>query len=384
MTILDRYIARQYLLNCAILLIVLCAMTVMVDLFLNLDRFTGKLIELQAAIQGVPEKRVDVGPVGMTVGVTVLAADFYGPQVLRMVTYLLGTVLLAAMGFTFTQMARKRELTAVLASGVSLPRLALPVIIPAALLCGIQLVNQEVVIPRYKHLIARTHGHIGEQNLEAFRIPFTPDSRGRLLVAQRFDDHINTISDLTVIERDDQHVMSSIISADKAVWDGQAWVLENGRVTRFPGQEEDGAAPARETRITRFETDLDPSILLIRKHQSLRSMLSWREISRVLDRSGTVDPAIRSELERIRWGRPAMSVNNLLQLLILLPFFLVREPKNMAMQAVKSVPVGMIAGLIALTGVMVDLTPIPAHLGVWVSSLILVPIALGSWMLVRT
>ena len=48
MNILDRYIARQYFINCFILFMVLCAMVVMVDLFLNLDSFNDSVVELRA------------------------------------------------------------------------------------------------------------------------------------------------------------------------------------------------------------------------------------------------------------------------------------------------------------------------------------------------
>jgi lipopolysaccharide export LptBFGC system permease protein LptF len=381
--ILDRYIARQYLINCVILLAVLCAMVVMVDLFLNLDRYSNKLVELQAMANGVPEEEMHLGPLEMTLGVTGLVADFWGPQLLRLISYLLGTVLVAGMGFTFSQMARKRELTAVLASGVSLPRLALPVVIVASIACCAQLVSQEVLVPRYKHLIARGHGEIGERNLEAFRVPSTPDGQGRLISARRFDDRHSELIDLLVIERGENGVMQAVLQADAAVWDGAGWVLTGGirQPVPLPGG---GVSDARPESVGRLVTDLDPDALLIRKHQALRSMLSWEEISRIITRGGSVDESIRVQLDRYRWGRLAMLVNNVLQLLILIPFFLVREPRNMAAQAVKSVPVGMVAGLIAMMGVMVDLQPIPAAFGVWVSSLVLAPIALGSWTLVRT
>ncbi len=382
MNILDRYIARQYLLNCAILLLVLSAMVVMVDLFLNLDRFVKRLVELHAAANNTSTPQAQLDPVAMTIGVIGLAADFYGPQLLRLFSFLLGTVLIAAMGFTFSQMARKRELTAVLASGVSLPRLALPVLIPAAALCLVQLLSQETVIPRYKHLIARSHGEIGERNLEAFRVPFTPDAEGRLLSASRFDDRTGTLDRVTVVERNEARMMQSLLTAERAVWDGSGWNLEGGH-RRWLKLRDMESVPPPEV-VARLQTSLDPPALLIRKHQALRSMLSWQEISRVLSQPATLEEGLRSELQRVRWGRLAMVGNNLLMLLTLVPFFLVREPRNMAMQAIKAVPVGMATGLIAVFGVMLNTDPVPAAWGVWLSTLVLLPVALASWTMVRT
>lgn len=382
MNILDRYIARQYLVNCAILLLVLSTLVVMVDLFLNLDRFVKKLVELHAAAQNIPKDQAHLDPVAMTIGVIGLAADFYGPQLLRLITFLLGTVLIAAMGFTFSQMARKRELTAVLASGVGLPRLALPVLVPALALCACQLLSQETVVPRYKHLIARSHAEIGERNLEAFRLPFTPDDQGRLFSARRFDDRTGTLNRLMVIERTDQRLMRSLVTAESAVWDGRGWALEGGR-RQYLSLPDLPTLPKPEA-VERIDTSLDPSALLIRKRQALRSMLSWREIDRILTESGVIDQELRSELQRVRWGRLALMVNNLLVLLVLIPFFLVREPRNMAVQALKAVPVGMVTGLIAVFGVMLVTDPVPAAWGVWLSTLVLLPIALASWTMVRT
>ncbi|HEB60814.1 MAG TPA: YjgP/YjgQ family permease [Phycisphaeraceae bacterium] len=382
MSILDRYIARQYLLNCLILLVVLCTMVVMVDMFLHLDRFTSKVVELQAMDMGVPREQVHLSALETTTGVVRLAVGFYGPQLLRLFAFLLGTVLMAAMGFTFSQMARKREMTAVLASGVSLPRLAVPVLLVAVGLNVVQLVVQETVIPRYKYLIARSHGEIGEANLDAFRVPFTPDGEGRLLEARRFNEGSNTLEKLVVIERNDEHIMKALITAPFATWDGQAWVLQDGIREEMALDSSESIKP--EVKVKRLATDLDPATLLLRKHQALRSMLSWREVSRILHKSRVLDDAMRAELQRIRWSRPVSAVNNLLMLAALIPFFLVREPKNMALQAAKAVPVGLVIGIISLIGVMMNTDPIPPQWGVWLSSAILLPIALASWSMIRT
>ena len=123
MTILDRYIARQYLLNTIALLVLLGSFVVAVDVSLNIDRF------LAAA------EKVDNGSastVRKLVVTVLLVADLWWPKLLQLFAYMVGLALVGAMGFTFTQMVRHRETVAALAGGISLRRLARPVLIVAA------------------------------------------------------------------------------------------------------------------------------------------------------------------------------------------------------------------------------------------------------------
>ena len=52
--------------------------------------------------------------------------NFHGPRVFQFYSYLMGIVSIGAMGFTLAQMHQHKELVAIMASGVSLFRVAVP------------------------------------------------------------------------------------------------------------------------------------------------------------------------------------------------------------------------------------------------------------------
>ena len=135
--------------------------------------------------------------------------------------------------------------------------------------------------------------------------------------------------------------------------------------------------------ITQIETDLVPSTLLFKRFASYRQCLSWGQIGAMLD-SPHLKPDLRQELQRIRWGRVSTMISSLLALAITIPFFLMREPKNMAVQSLKCAPVGIVT---LMGGTLLAAMPIPglpAGFAVFLPVLVLLPIAAGVLSAVRT
>jgi len=196
MSILDRSIARHYVLNVVVLFLVLFSFVVAVDASLNFDRFSDRARDLLAK-DGHEASFVRVAP--MT---AYLIFDFWWPNLVRLFNYMLGLVMVGAMGFTVTQMVRHRELVAVLASGQSLYRVARPIFVVAILLTGMQVASREVVMPRIAPLLTRDQGDAGVRTLGSGHVPLTPDSGGRLWTARVFDADAGEMSDVKVWERD--------------------------------------------------------------------------------------------------------------------------------------------------------------------------------------
>ncbi|MCA9298960.1 MAG: hypothetical protein KDA28_07830, partial [Phycisphaerales bacterium] len=122
MSLLDRYIARQFLTNVVVLFVILFCFIITIDVSLNIDRFSRIATELMAS-QGQSGflKRASL--------TSMLILDLWWPRLLQLFNYMLGLVMVAAMGFTCSQMVRHRELVAILASGQSLMRVARPVLL---------------------------------------------------------------------------------------------------------------------------------------------------------------------------------------------------------------------------------------------------------------
>jgi len=396
--LLDRYIARQYLINTAVLLVVLFCFVVAIDLSINFGKFVG-------AARDLAKNGEHAGSTLRVALVTVFAVfDFWWPKLLQLFNYMIGLVLVGGMGFTCSQMVRTRELTAVLSSGQSLYRVARPIIIVALGFTVLQALNQELVIPRIAPLLVREHDDIGKRQLGMTNVRLGADGAGRLWYAREFDADKGTLRDLHIIERDREGLALLAITAPEARWvvpnaraagseaRTGAWELVNGEARSRRDQSTPPIA------VTRVETDLDVDAMRVRRFENYRQSLSWAQIGQMLA-SPTLQHALTTpagtpgttsstapaagqalrrveELQRIRWGRVAAMLSNILALAVCLPFFLRREPTNMMMQSVKGVPVALTAIMGGVLGSTVAIPGVPPQLSVFVACLILLPIVI--------
>ena len=195
MSIIDRHILARFFTNYAILFALLFIFAVAIDVMLSLDRF----VDAARRIEGE-----QAGALRIAWRLVTATTGFEAPRLFQFFAYLNGLTAVGAMGFTLAQMVRHRELTAIMASGVSLYRLAMPFIVAVFVLSVLQLVNQEAILPRLAPLLLRDHSRIGEKGLRTFEVAFTPDSAGHLLQAPDFDPQTQTLTLPTYLERDAQ------------------------------------------------------------------------------------------------------------------------------------------------------------------------------------
>lgn len=110
---------------------VMMSLRIVVDMFVNMDEFLkdskGAQVTAVQRLQNV--------------------ATYYGYNSLVYITELGGVIIVASAGFTLARMNHTNELTAMMASGVSLRRVVLPIILCAIGLDVLILINQEYVIP---------------------------------------------------------------------------------------------------------------------------------------------------------------------------------------------------------------------------------------------
>lgn len=326
----------------------------------------------------------DSGVVGRTLALLQLVFDFQGPRVFQFYAYLHGLVAIGAMGFTLAQMHRYRELVAVMASGVSLFRVAVPFIVVVFGLSLIQLVNQEVILPRVAPLLLRDYDQLGQHGVAEFAVPLTPDSHGNLLQSPSFDPDTQTLTSPTFLERNDRGVTVRRVSAVKAVWDEspQAWRLINSRVIVLRDAEVgDASAAGPAQAIDLYPTSITPQVLIVRHHGQFASMLSMEQIRAMLATPGITD---ESSLKRHLYSRFAGVLVDLLVLLISLPAFLLREPSNLLVQSVSCAVMSIPAIIGAAIGMMVQLPGIPPAVGVFLPVLVLIPVAMARLTTIKT
>ena len=124
MAILDRHVVARFLWNFVLLFGAIFAFGVAVDVMLNTPRF------LEAADALVREEVTG----SRWIAFPLVLLDFHGPRVFQFFQFMVGMVSVGAMGFTFAQMHRARELVAIMAAGIRLRRTAAAVLWAAAAL----------------------------------------------------------------------------------------------------------------------------------------------------------------------------------------------------------------------------------------------------------
>jgi lipopolysaccharide export LptBFGC system permease protein LptF len=372
MGLLDRYIARQFIFNVVTIIVILFCFVLVVDISLNMDRYL-RVAETSLRAGGEePTLRAQM------MRASYLIFDLWWPRLLQLFNFTLGLALVGAMGFTCAQLVRRRELVAVLASGQSLRRVARPIVIVAVAFIGLQIANQELVLPRIAPLLTRDPGQAGTRSLGSTRVPLTTDGAGNIFYARNFDADEETIEGLTVWFRHAEARQAiARVEAESARWTGDAWELSGATWTHLVRRD-------RLEETDRLVTALDPTTLKMRQFRGLGQNLSWRRLDQMLRRDELMDDFTRDRLTRIQLGRLTVWGGNLLVLLLTMPFFLTRVPRNMAWQSLKCAPIAIVALVGTILGASIAIPGAPAAVGVFVPLMILAPAALTSLSAIKT
>lgn len=389
MKTIDRYIARQYLINIVALVVILFSFIIAIDLSLNFDKFMALAAKRGMTPDGDPST---ARKLLLTV---FLVFDYWWPKLVQLFNYMIGLIIIGAMGFTCSQLVRHREFVAAVAGGISLHRLMRPILLIALLVTAVQALNFEFVIPNIADLIQRDREQASQRSLESLPVRLVPDGQRRLFYARAFEPEKKQMRDVLIIERSAAGPATRSISASRAVWRDGGWDLENGIA------ESRSSESAPKEKVERIETDLTPTAIKIARFSGYSQSLSWSQISEMLgnpnllalstdepdrEKAGTLE--VRSqriaELERIRYGRVAIMICNILALLAVMPFFLRREPTSMIMESIKAAPLAVGGVMGGVLGASAAIPGLPAQVGVFVPALVLLPIAIAAVSSVRT
>ncbi len=129
MKIIDRYLIKAFLWNYFIAMFVMMGLYIIIDMYLNLDEFLRERDGFAMVVGNI--------------------ASYYGYNLLLYFSQLAGLITIVAGATTMARMQRSNELTALLASGTSLHRVAAPLIVMALLMNGLWVLDQEVLIPHF-------------------------------------------------------------------------------------------------------------------------------------------------------------------------------------------------------------------------------------------
>ena len=313
MKILDKYVAKSFLIGYLIAFCVLIGLTIIIDLFVNLDEFTENLDKVNVE-----------GEYGALV-VMSNVLSYYGAHITLYFRDFAGMITVVAAVFSLGKMVRHNELVAVMSSGVSLKRVIAPIIILALGLTGLLVIDQEFVIPRLADKLVRKHDAMAGK--ESYDVWFLSDRNGALLCSQRFDVETSTLKRPTILlrkKKDDstEWTVTGWISADKAVFnfETEQWDFVNGRLGELD-------SPKGPESIKSYSSDLTPKEIPVRRHSLHKTLLGSKQLSALAEKGTKIKDL--TQLHSQKHFRITDPIINLVMLLISLPVLVCRDPKAM-------------------------------------------------------
>jgi lipopolysaccharide export LptBFGC system permease protein LptF len=307
MKILDRYIAKSFLIGYGISFSVLIGLRVIIDLFVNLDEFAERA---QSGAWFVVRNIV----------------TYYGLNVTLYFRDIAGIIIVVAAAFSLGKMVRANELVAMIASGVSAKRIVSPILVLALFFTGLAIADQEFLIPSISDKLARDADETGTKG--AYAIWFMTDANGSLVCSLRYDVASQSLYRPTIITRrltprPGVWEVTGRISADLATYNDQTrrWDLINGRAIGTDST----AAPQP---IASYQaTDLLPKEIAIRRKSAYNTFLSSRQLTALATQQTKIkDMAQLLSQKHFRITDPII---NLTMLMVSLPVLICRDPRTM-------------------------------------------------------
>ena len=289
MKTLDRYIVRTFLTTAFLFLVVMMMLRIVLDLFTNMDEFTEQSGSFLTVVEDIWE--------------------YYATQSLVYFIELGGLMIVASAGFSLARMNHTNELTAMLASGVSLHRVVLPIIICSMLMGGVIILDQELLVPRFAHLLIRDHDDVRTYAKE-FLVPVITDSNNTGWYSERYvGDEKTLYRPMVTLRREDATAIGRACTSEggKAIYgnfgNAKGWHITCANLAKL-SRGETAAWPAVPS-TERIWTRLDPMSLLGQLVRNKTTGPSPLEINRLPDvRCGLVLSAARFRTGPHIAGRP--------------------------------------------------------------------------------
>lgn len=210
MTIIDRYIVRQFLMTLVFALLALCTIYLIVTLMENLDEFLDQDVSGEVIV------------------------EYYVhlfPEMLKFITPI--AVLLSTL-FTIGRMSTSNEVTALKSGGMSLYRLMAPLIVICFALSFVQLYFNGWIVPdanRVKEDIEVYYLKKGSKGGSVYNLYYR-DSPMRNVVMRYYNGKTKTGSDIAVEQYSSELEprLEERTEAEKIFWDSTSsrWMLING------------------------------------------------------------------------------------------------------------------------------------------------------------
>lgn len=306
MNTVDRFIASTFVRSYILLLLVGIGLYILVDLLVNLDEFTENA--------------------SLTAGqMLITMLDFYGYNIPLYYSQLGGPALAFAAAFTLAMMWRNNEMTALIAAGMPLQRLMVPLLVTAVLLTAVWVVNREVAIPRLAHKIARQRDDVtGRQTAGVYCLR---DANNAIVSALDLYPRQGRLRRVYIIEPNDAGLPANLIEADEAIFDPErdTWQLVRGRRIRIAASAggQTLGEPTSYEPVTDYPLALTPEEMVLRRSAEWSELLSVQQMNNLVHSGNLPNLAAINMSRHVRLTQPVL---HWIMLLLAAPFFLRREP----------------------------------------------------------
>ncbi len=307
MKILDRYIAKSFLIGYAIAFAVLIGLRVMIDLFVNLDEFA---------------EHTDLGTWAVARNVVM----YYAVNTTLYFRDFAGVITVVAAAFSLGKLVRANELVAIIASGVSAKRVVVPILVLALFFAGLSVADQEFLIPAVSDKLVRDQDDVPGE--ESYAVWFISDGKGSLICSRKYDVKTMTLEQPTIITRKPTSrpgvwEVTGRITADQATYNEGTgvWDLVNGVFIATDLAE--GAKP-----VPSYSTgDLLPKDISVRCKAGYKALLSSWQLAALAEQETKIKDVV--QLYSQKHFRITDPIINLTMLMVSLPVLVCRDPRTM-------------------------------------------------------
>jgi LPS export ABC transporter permease LptG len=358
--ILDRYLLREYLVFMGIGLAVAAVLFIVIDLLQTLDRY----IRIKPPLLYVLEHFVYRLPAAVHDGLPV--------------------VMLVATIFLFLTLARHHELTAMKAAGMSLYRVATPVLLLGAGVAVLSGLFQELVLPRLNEMgdevdRVKIRGQL-PRHLQSRERLWLRTADSRFYRVELLNPASSDMYGVTVLEVErGTFQLQSRLDARRAHWTPEGWELSDGAFREFGPQGEVQTIPFVMTAIDLRE-EMDD---FTRIHKPIGAM-SYFELRDYVDRLEATGYQVKKYTVEL-YSKLSFPWVNLIMVLVAIPFSL-QSPRGGRLFGV-ALAIAIMAGYlvvhyVALAFARADL--LPPLLAAWTANIIFLGLGTSLFLRART
>jgi lipopolysaccharide export LptBFGC system permease protein LptF len=310
---------------------------------LTVDRVSGKDVAGPVKLTGAEmphkgEQATAPGPIASNWDVISAILSYYYHHSFLFFVQLSGVIPVVAAAFTLIRMSRFNELTAILAAGVPLLRVALPIVYAGVVINFLLLpIAQELVIPTMIPELTKKPDEIQQATAKTFPIRAMQDDNGSLLNAGKYTPpdagrpaHLDVVD---VIERNEKHAVVGHVTADSANYDADhaQWILVNGqRVTGIgPDEKRSPQQP-----VPAWKSSISPEEIQLYRSGDYVELLPTERINELLQRPKSYGTIALLRVKHFRWSQLLI---NIVLLLLAIPCVLTREPGTMKTDLIKCI-----------------------------------------------